>query len=66
MDSADRNGQPDQIWLFPHICSGNDGEVWPACPVHATATIDDEKIQGTYATVDCPVGATGTFTLTRQ
>jgi hypothetical protein len=38
----------------------------PACPVHVTATIDDEKIQGTYATVDCPVGATGTFTLTRQ
>jgi hypothetical protein len=38
----------------------------PACPLHVTATIDDETIQGTYATGDCPVVETGTFTLTRQ
>jgi hypothetical protein len=38
----------------------------PACPLQVTATIDDNTIQGTYATGDCPVVETGTFTLTRQ
>ena len=38
----------------------------PACPVHVTATIDGETIQGTYATVDCPMVETGTVTLTRH
>jgi hypothetical protein len=38
----------------------------PACPVQGTATIDDETMQGTYATGDCPVVETGTVTLTRQ
>ena len=38
----------------------------PACPLTVTATIDGDKIQGTYATGDCPVVETGTVTLTRQ
>jgi hypothetical protein len=36
------------------------------CPVNATATLDDDVIQGNYAAFNCSVSNTGTFRVERQ